>query len=100
MGISKVYLVGFDHNYSIPADAIITNKENNILSQSDDPNHFHPGYFGKGYRWHDPRVDRMEKAYMRAKDIYESEGRKVYNASVGGKLEIFPRVDYDTLYQG
>ncbi|MCK4822438.1 DUF115 domain-containing protein, partial [bacterium] len=60
MGFSEVYLVGFDHSYTIPPEAQVAGTE--IRSTSDDPNHFHPDYFGKGYRWHDPKLDRMEKA--------------------------------------
>ena len=96
MGFSQVYLVGCDHSYSIPPDAQVSGTE--IISASDDPNHFHPAYFGKGYRWHDPKVDRMEKAYERAKQAFELDGRRIYNATVGGKLELFERVDYANLF--
>jgi Protein of unknown function DUF115 len=96
MGFSNVFLIGFDHSYQIPADATIHGAE--ILSNNDDPNHFHPEYFGKGFRWHDPRVDRMELAYRRAKIIYEAAGRKIFNATVGGKLDVFERVDYGSLF--
>jgi hypothetical protein len=96
MGFNKVYLVGFDHSYSIPENAKI--EGNVITSVSNDPNHFHPEYFGRGKRWHDPKLDRMEKAYRRAKEVFEASGRKIYNATAGGKLEIFPRVDYDTIF--
>lgn len=35
-----------------------------VLDMSeDDPNHFHPDYFGKAYRWYDPQVDNMIVAY-------------------------------------
>jgi hypothetical protein len=95
MGISEVYLLGFDHSYTIPEDAKVSGTE--ILSTSDDPNHFHPDYFGKGYRWHDPMVERMEVAYRRAKEEFESTGRKIYNATEGGKLEVFDRVKYFSL---
>lgn len=96
MGFSQVYLVGFDHSYTIPEDAKIAGTR--ITSVSDDPNHFHPGYFGRGYRWHDPRVDRMEKAYRRAKAVFESDNRMIFNATDGGNLEVYPRVDYNTLF--
>jgi glycosyltransferase involved in cell wall biosynthesis len=96
MGFSEVYLVGFDHNYIIPADANVDGTI--ITSVSNDPNHFHPEYFGKGKRWHDPQLDRMEKAYIRAKEVFEAHGRKIFNATVGGTLEIFPRVNYDDLF--
>ncbi|MFH0880095.1 MAG: hypothetical protein V2A34_10320, partial [Lentisphaerota bacterium] len=55
--------------------------------------HFHPDYFGKGFRWHIPRVDQMEVGYRLAKDAFERHGRKILNATAGGKLEVFDRVD-------
>lgn len=96
MGVRELYLVGFDHSYKIPESGI--KKGNEILSTADDPNHFHSDYFGKGYRWHDPRVDRMEQAYVRAKAVYEADGRQICNASAGGALEVFERVDYGSLF--
>lgn len=96
MGFSEVYLVGFDHSYTIPTEAKMSGTE--IISTSADPNHFHPDYFGEGYRWHDPMVDRMEQAYRKAKRYFEADGRKIYNASVGGKLEVFERVDFSSLF--
>ncbi|MGB9499906.1 MAG: glycosyltransferase [Dissulfuribacterales bacterium] len=96
MGFDKVYLIGFDHSYTIPPDAKVEGTV--ITSTSDDPNHFNRDYFGKGKRWHDPRLDRMEQAYRRALQVFEESGREIYNATAGGKLEIFPRVDYDNLF--
>ena len=98
MGFSEVYLVGFDHSYTIPKDAKI--EGNVITSVADDSNHFHPEYFGKGKRWHDPKLDRMELAYKHAKEVFEQNGRIIYNATAGGKLEVFPRVDYGRLFAG
>jgi len=98
MGFNRVYLIGFDHNYSIPNDAILSNNNIDILSYSEDINHFSSDYFGKGKRWHNPRVDRMEKAYIKAKNVFESYGRKIYNATKGGNLEVFERVDYESLF--
>lgn len=96
MGFSEVYLVGFDHSYNIPSDANIAGMT--IVSQSEDPNHFDPNYFGKGYRWHDPKVERMEQAYRKAKKIFETDGRKIFNATKGGKLEVFERIEYDNIF--
>ena len=97
MGIREVYLTGFDHHYEIPADAKINGTE--ITSASADPNHFHPEYFGEGKRWHDPRLDRMELAYRRAKEVFESDHGRILNATVGGYLEVFDRVDYSSLFE-
>jgi hypothetical protein len=40
----------------------------------------------------------MEKAYAKARGVYERAGRRIVNASVGGKLEVFDRVDYGSLF--
>ncbi|MFZ5617491.1 MAG: 6-hydroxymethylpterin diphosphokinase MptE-like protein, partial [Pseudomonadota bacterium] len=97
MGFDEVILVGFDHSYSIPREAMVEGRA--ITSTSDDPNHFHPGYFGKGYRWHDPRVDRMERAYINARRAFDAAGRRVINATAGGRLEVFERADYASLFK-
>lgn len=96
MGFSEVYLVGMDHNYRRPQH--VRSVGDVWTSHGDDPNHFHPEYFGAGYRWHDPQVDRMETAYRRARAEYESRGVKVRNATIGGHLEVFERVDYASLF--
>jgi hypothetical protein len=96
MGFEEVILLGMDHSYTKPVDVVV--RGNDWTSQSDDPNHFHPDYFGQGYRWHDPRTDRMELAYRKARKMFERDDRRIVNASVGGKLEVFDRVDYRTLF--
>jgi hypothetical protein len=97
MGFSKVYLLGFDHSYIIPND-VDRLSTTELKSVSKDPNHFHTDYFGKGYRWHTPQTERMEKCYRKAKCIFEANGRKIYNATIGGKLEVFERVNYTELF--
>lgn len=96
MGFSDVYLIGFDHNYVVPETAKIDG--NRIESTTADPNHFHPDYFGRGYRWHQPRTDRMEIAYVRAKEHFERAGRRIFNATDGGMLEVYPRMNFDSLF--
>jgi hypothetical protein len=91
IGCRKVYLVGLDHRYEVPPDVDIR-KDLIVVSPSDDVSHFHPNYFGKGFRYTTPRVDQMEKAYMVARDFAARKGMKILNATVGGQLEIFPRV--------
>ncbi len=96
MGFKEVYLIGMDHNYRRPEH--VRSEGDVWTSHGEDPNHFHPQYFGAGYRWHDPQVARMETAYRRAREVYEGAGAKVFNATVGGQLEVFPRVDYGQLF--
>lgn len=97
LGASKVYMIGFDHAYAKPGPT--DRVEGTVVtSGATDPSHFDPRYFGAGYRWHDPQVERMEEAYRGAKTFYEARGLEIHNATAGGALEVFPRVDFDSLF--
>lgn len=95
LGFTEVYLIGMDFDYVIPPEH--GRKGDFIYSTTDDPNHFHKDYFGKGKTWKDPKLERVGMNYRQAKVSYEAVGRTIYNATIGGKLEIFERVDYDHL---
>ena len=93
MGFDPVILIGVDHTYSTQGKPNTT-----IVSQSDDPDHFNASYFGKGFRWQLPDLDTSERGYLMARQAFEKDGRQVLDATVGGKLTIFPKVDYDSLF--
>jgi hypothetical protein len=97
-GFDPVYLVGFDHKYIISKETKIKCDGLEFRSLHADENHFHPDYFGKGYTWHTPNVERMESSYRRTREVYERSGRKIYNATKGGLLEVFERIDYNSLF--
>jgi hypothetical protein len=99
IGSREVYLLGMDHQYTLPetGDKIAGNI---VTSGNQDKNHFHKDYFGPGFRYHNPRVDRMEVAYREAKRFFEKNGGKIMNATHGGKLEVFPRTEYKKLFDG
>ncbi len=94
MGFDQVILIGVDHNFATKGPANQT-----VVSQGDDPNHFNPGYFGKGFRWQLPDLETSERAYRMARTAYEAEGRQVLDATVGGKLTVFPKVAYASLFK-
>ncbi len=52
LGFQQVILIGVDHNFATKGKPNET-----VVSQGDDPNHFNPGYFGKGFRWQLPDLD-------------------------------------------
>ncbi len=93
MGFQQVILVGVDHNFVSKGAANQT-----VVSDGDDPNHFSPHYFGKGFRWQLPDLETSEIGYRLARQAYEAAGRQVLDATIGGKLTIFPKVDYDSLF--
>lgn len=89
MGISKLYLVGFDHNYSRKQE-----HGDVMTSRGEDPDHFDAGYFGPGKRFHNPRPERMEVCYQVAKEAFEKDGRKITNITPRSKLDVFPKLSY------
>jgi hypothetical protein len=95
LGCNPIYLIGVDHNYK--TDFEIKKEGGRWTSLEADPNHFHPDYFGKGYRWHDPNVARMEQCYLHARSECDRLGIEIINATVGGRLEVFPRNHYTRL---
>ncbi len=100
MGCNPIYMIGVDYSYKKPKHITYGKSEVEWISHGDDPNHFHPDYFGEGRKWHDPRLDRMEKAYISAKKFLDKKGIKVYNATPGTKLKVFPLADYNGLFEG
>jgi hypothetical protein len=93
LGFKQVILIGVDHNFATKGTPNTT-----VVSTGDDPNHFHPGYFGKGFRWQLPDLDTSELAYIMARDAYQKDGREILDATVDGKLTVFPKVDFESLF--
>lgn len=91
MGFQKVILVGVDHNFHTkgPPHKV-------VVSEGPDPNHFAPNYFGKHFRWQLPDLPTSEKAYTLAREAFEADGRLIVDATVGGMLDVFPKVAYET----
>ncbi len=92
-GFKQAVLVGVDHSFTTvgPAHQVVTAK-------GPDADHFHPGYFGAGYRWQLPDLQTSEAAYAAAREAFEADGREVLDATVGGKLDIFPKVRLEDLF--
>lgn len=93
MGFDTVILIGVDHSYSAQGKPNTT-----VISQGEDRDHFHAGYFGKGFRWQLPDLETSERGYQMARQAFETAGRQVLDATIGGQLTIFPKVDYRTLF--
>ncbi len=93
MGFKQVILIGVDHNFATKGKPNTT-----VVSQGDDPDHFDQRYFGKGFRWQLPDLETSERAYALARENYIDVDREVLDATTGGKLAVFPKVDYETLF--
>lgn len=87
LGANPVYLIGVDHSFKHDG------KANDIQTyEGQDVNHFDPNYF-KNQLWGIPDLDSSEKAYKLADECFKADGRSIYDATIGGKLDIFKKVD-------
>jgi len=93
MGIRKIYLLGVDFNFSQPS-----RKNGRILVSDNECNHFDPNYRKPGEKWVEPKLNYQEKAFQAANAAVLKKGGQILNATFGGKLEIFPRVDFNNLF--
>ncbi|MFD2442781.1 6-hydroxymethylpterin diphosphokinase MptE-like protein [Bacillus sp. CGMCC 1.16607] len=79
MGFEEIYLIGVDCNYA-------SNKNNHV----------------KDYGIVDPLAsaagEKMICAFKEAKKYADNHQIKIYNATRGGMLEVFERVDFDSLF--
>src|SRR5699024_2762355 len=87
MGFKIIYLVGADCNYS---------KDNKSISSESYPDK----------RMYDPKkvgippdIEYTFSAYKVARKYAEKHGVKIYNATRGGMLEVFERVNLDSLFE-
>jgi hypothetical protein len=93
LGFKKVVIVGMDHRYTYQGQPNETH-----LLQGDDPNHFSPGYFG-GQRWDNPDLVHSEESYRLARNIFEADGRRIIDATLGGACTVFEKQDYTQVFQ-
>ncbi len=94
MGFSKIYLLGVDHNFAKMID-----KNGNVVTDTTIKNHFTDDYdkdiVDQGFQ-----VDSATEAYMNIERLSRKLGTfRVFNATRGGKLEVFERVDFDELFK-
>jgi hypothetical protein len=97
MGIREVYLMGIDFSFSIPSQCEGTTGKFKIYVSEGEHNHFHPDYRKPGEHWHQPNLEYQEKSFLSARNYFETHGGRIFNATRGGCLECFPRIDLDTL---
>ena len=93
LGFKQVILIGVDHNFASKGE-----EGKVVTSQGDDPNHFAPNYFGQGVQWQLPGLESSEMAYRVAKQFFKNSNREILDATVGGKLRVFPKVEYKDLF--
>lgn len=84
MGFKEIYLLGVDFDF----------KEN----YKDESNHFVKNYYNEESKTGVFAKEQQLRAYRSAKQYAQNHGIRIYNATRGGKLEVFERVDFDRLF--
>lgn len=94
MGIKELYLIGMDNMYSKEL-----NEKGEIVVHSGVKNHADilNNYDMKELEGAPPMV-MSQMAYKAAGKYAKENGIQIYNATRGGALETFQRVDFDTLF--
>lgn len=95
MGCNPIYLIGLDFSFSEPPPE---RRDGNRFTHGDERNHFHPDYRKPGEVWYRPAQRFAALSFETARRHAEGRGLSIFNATRGGKLEVFPRVDLDSLF--
>lgn len=88
MGFTEIYLLGVDFNYSVYMD-----KNGKICHQKGVSDYFN----GKKYEMTMQSLEPTRYAYQVAREYCDAHGITICNATRGGKLEVFERVDFDAV---
>ncbi len=94
LGYSEVYLIGKDHSYSTKAKP-----GTSVKVGSDTQNHFFKGYYNKKQIYDAPDYSGEEFAYKVALDHYTKNNSLIMDATIGGKLDVFPKVKFEDIFK-
>lgn len=91
MGLDPIYIIGCDHYYADEEGSTV----NKAIVTKSGNNHFIKGYRKPGEVVNPAPIDVMNDAYATAAEFSKRSGIRIFNATRGGYLEAFPRVDLD-----
>lgn len=94
MGFKTIYLIGIDHNFPFLFD-----ENDNIVKDNTFKQHFYETKEDKN-KFNPARPYEMTMAYKSARNFLEKRGVQIFNATRGGKLEVFKRMDLDSILKG
>lgn len=93
MGFSEIYLIGVDHHFRISQ-----NNKGEVIVDNSVKDYFSEKYNEDKANLYIPNTEKSTLTYIAMKHHCDSRGVRVYNATRGGKLEVFPRVEFDSLF--
>lgn len=94
MGFKEIYLIGVDHNYSRYIDS-----NGNVVEDPTVKDYFSNAYDTDFKDVIGRNLGDTTLSYISVEELSKELGTfKVYNATRGGKLEVFQRVDFDSFF--
>ena len=90
MGFGEIYLLGIDHNYAI-------SKDNSGATIKKDVKSFFIENYHANKNMTPPNLDWGTTGFNKSEIYSRMHGFRIYNATRGGKLESFERVDFDKI---
>lgn len=93
MGFTEIYFIGVDHHFHISQ-----NNKGEIVVDNTAKDYFTDKYNEDKASLFIPNTEKSTLTYVAMKDHCERRGIRVFNATRGGKLEVFRRVDFDSLF--
>jgi hypothetical protein len=97
MGFKEIYLLGLDHDWIMEyieneshyfygvAEGVFNKRGTNKMYQIRD------------FEWILQMSAQIWNQYKKIKRFCDSKGIKIYNATAGGLLDVFPRVEYESI---
>lgn len=93
MGFRGIFLIGADHHFRVSQ-----NNRGEIVVDDSVKDYFTDHYNEDRAKLYIPNTEKRTLTYLAMKIHCEKRGIRVCNATRGGKLEVFPRVDLDSLF--
>lgn len=93
MGFEEIYLLGVDHSFRVSQD-----KNGNVVVDPNAKDYFCAEYNHDKENLFIPKLDVSTLSYISAKKYADGHDVKIYNTTRGGKLEVFPRVEFERLF--
>ena len=95
LGCTEIYILGCDMSY-----AVNLNRDGTITYNDSGKDHFcsEEKDYATSSKVYPIPIGQMEVAFDYAAKYAKEHGIKIYNATRGGKLESFERVDFDSIY--
>ena len=95
LGLNPIFLIGCDHYYEGEKEFT---KKGELVKHTNKKTHFISNYRKSGDFNNPASISKMTKSYKIAKLYSEKKGIKIFNSTRGGHLEVFDRIDLNTVF--